>query len=251
MTYRPRAIVLFECSGVVRRELQAVGFDAYSCDLKPADDGDTAHHFQTDAIAMVRSMRRDSWALLIAHPPCTYLCTSAAWAFGDGPYHQKVKPGTLVGADRRLARYEALQVVQTVMDAPVERIAIENPIGAITKAIRPADQYVQPYQFGDDASKRTGLWLKGLPKLRPTKHVPGMWAASCGHRWDQSRGSNCPWPECGALSERLVWGNQTTSGQNRESPRPERAAVRSQTYTGIARAMAAQWGPLCAAGEIR
>lgn len=114
------------------------------------------------------------------------------------------------------------------MAAPVPRIAIENPVGAIGTRIRAADQFVQPYDFGDDASKRTGLWLKGLPPLviDPAKRFSGRLV-----EWP--RGS-------GKMVER--WSNQTDSGQNRLGPSADRWAARSVTYAGIARAMARQWG---------
>lgn len=232
---RPRALVLFERSGVVRRALAAAGIDAWSVDLQPAADG-SAQHLQCDVrdvLALLydpneqrycwRTGRHDArpWGLVVAHPPCTYLCGSAAWAFGDGPYHQRVKPGTLVGAARRAAREASLQLVRDVLEAPVDRICVENPVGAIGTRIRPADQYVQPYDFGDDASKKTGLWLKGLPKLQPTHRIPPRMVAG-----------------------RPRWANQTDSGQNRLSPSDDRADLRAETYPGIAAAMAAQWGPL-------
>jgi hypothetical protein len=105
------------------------------------------------------------------------------------------------------------------MSAPIPRIAIENPIGRIGTAIRKADQIIQPYQFGHDASKQTALWLKGLPKLQPTQLVaPRM------------------------VDGKARWANQTDSGQNRLSPSPDRWKLRSTTYQGIADAMARQWG---------
>ena len=149
------------------------------------------------------------WDLLIAHPPCTYLCSS-------GLHWNGRQPG------REARTQAALDFVRLLMDAPVPRIAIENPVGRIGTAIRKADQYVQPYQFGDDASKRTGLWLKGLPLL----DVPRS------EQWIAPR----------FVNDRPRWSNQTDSGQNRLGPSPDRWRKRSQTYPGIARAMAEQWG---------
>jgi hypothetical protein len=111
-----------------------------------------------------------------------------------------------------------LGFVRLLLEAPVPRIAIENPVGRIGTAIRPADQYIQPYDFGEDASKRTGLWLKGLPKLVPTQRVAGRMVGG---------------------KER--WSNQTDSGQNRLGPSEDRWQQRSRTYAGIAMAMAEQW----------
>jgi hypothetical protein len=107
------------------------------------------------------------------------------------------------------------------MDAPVNRIAIENPVGCIGTRIRPADQIIRPYQFGHDASKQTCLWLKNLPRLRHTQYV-----------------------EPRIVNGKPRWANQTDSGQNKLAPSPDRWKKRAQTYTGIAEAMAAQWGEL-------
>lgn len=114
-----RVLVACEFSGVVRRAFRALGHDAWSCDLLPAKDR-SPYHFHAD----VRPFLTDDWDLLIAHPPCTYLVTSAAWAFTDGPYHQQVQPGTLVGAARRQAREESLAFVRALLDAPIPRIAL-------------------------------------------------------------------------------------------------------------------------------
>jgi len=157
--------------------------------------------------------------MAVLHPMCTYLTISAAWAFTDGPYHQKVKPGTLVGAARREAREQAIENFKR-LDALPFPTAIENPAPSfISKAHRPPDQTIQPYQFGDDASKRTGLWLRGLPRLHPTQ-------------WLQGR----------IVNGKERWGNQTDSGQNRLSPSANRWLERSATFPGIAAAMGAQWG---------
>ena len=219
-----RVLVGCESSAVVRDAFRAMGHDAWSCDLLPADDG-SPFHYQQDVLGVLGL----GWDLMIAHPSCTYLTNSAAWAYGDGPYHQAVKPGTLVGQARREAREEALSFVQTLMNAPIPRIAIENPVGVISTRIKPADQYIQPYDFGDDASKKTGLWLKGLPVLKSTQHVPGRLV---GYRMN------------GKPIYR--WGNQTDSGQNKLTPGENRWKERSKTYQGWADAMAMQWG-----GDVR
>jgi len=157
--------------------------------------------------------------MAIFHPMCTYLTVSAAWAFKDGPYHQKVKRGTLVGAERRAARDEALENFRRLLALPYPK-AIENPAPSfISKAIRPPDQTIQPYEFGDDASKRTGLWLDRFPPLIPTKRIAGR-----------------------IVNGRERWSNQTDSGQNKLSPGDNRWLERSKTYPGIAQAMASQWG---------
>ena len=206
-----------ECSGAVREEFRERGFNAWSCDLKPAEDG-SPYHLQMDVFEAIERMRPRA---LIAFPDCTYLTISAEWAYGDGPYHQKVKPETLVGAARREAREKAIQFVLRLYDS-AEYVAIENPIGALSSRWRKPDVVFQPYQFGDDASKATCLWVKGLPPLRPLP--PEQWA--------QPR----------IVDGKKRWANQTDSGQNRLSPGEQRATDRARFYPGPARAMAEQWG---------
>lgn len=197
-----RVLVACESSGIVRDAFLSRGHDAWSCDLLPADTG--AHrHIEADALSVVNAQQ---WDLLIAHPPCTYLCSS-------GLHWNKRVEG------REEKTLQALEFVRALMSVDIERIAIENPVGRIGSAIRKADQYIQPYEFGHDASKRTGLWLKGLPALEPTIYV-----------------------EPRIVDGRPRWGNQTDSGQNRLPPSVDRWKKRSETYTGIAQAMAEQWG---------
>jgi len=214
-----RVLIACEYSGRVRDAFSKRGHYAMSCDLLPSEAGGT--HYQGD----VRDILHDGWDLMIAHPDCTYLTNSAAWAYKDGPYHQMVKPETLVGAARRKARAEALDFVRVLLSAPIPRIAIENPMGAISTAIQPASQYIQPHQFGHDASKITGLWLKNLPPLVPTKRIQGRIVMHNGK-----------------LVER--WANQTDSGQNKLTPSDYRWKERARTYLGWADAMAEQWGNL-------
>ena len=207
-----KVLIACECSGIVRDAFLRRGHDAISCDLKPSEI--PGPHYQGDVLDLLGG----NWDLMIAHPECTYLTNSAAWAFKDGPYYQKVKPGTLVGADRRRAREAALSFVRRLMRAEIPHIGIENPPGSIGTFIRKADQYIQPHQFGHDASKKTGLWLKQLPPLRPTRFVePRM------------------------VDGRPRWGNQTDSGQNKLTPSDQRSTDRSRFWTGVADAMATQW----------
>jgi len=182
--------------------------------LLPAEDG-SRFHFVGDALDYVDG----DWDLLIAHPPCTYLSAS-------GLHWNKRVPGR---ADKTK---DALEFVRKLMQAPVYRIAVENPIGAISTAIRRPDQIIQPYDFGADASKKTCLWLKNLPLLVPTQRVPGRRVMT--------------------LSGRVVerWANQTDSGQNRLSPSADRWALRSKTYEGIAEAMASQWTQAASATSL-
>jgi len=207
-----RVLVGCECSGRVRDAFLARGHNAWSCDLKPAPG---SRHLQCDVLDVLGW----GWDLGIFFPDCTYLTCSAEWAYGDGPYHQKVKPETLTGEARRAARREAVAFVMRLAESGIKRLAIENPRGHLSRAWRRPDQVIQPYEFGDDASKATCLWLNGLFPLRPTNPIAPRW-----------------------VDGRPRWGNQTENGQNRLSPAPERAAVRAITYPGIATAMAEQWG---------
>lgn len=204
-----KVLIGCESSGVVREAFRALGHDAWSCDFLPADDG-SEFHFQGDVLSFIRQsyVHKAPWDLAIFHPPCTYLCSS-------GLHWNKRVEG------RQEKTNEALEFVRFLMDAPIHRIAIENPVGCIGTQIRPADQYIQPWQFGHDASKKTGLWLKNLPPLKPTEIVRGR-----------------------MVNGKERWGNQTDSGQNRLGPSEDRWKERSKTYNGIAKAMAEQWGAL-------
>lgn len=192
-----RVIVACEFSGAVRDRFRERGHDAVSCDLLPTEA--PGPHIQGDVLEVLG----DGWDLMIAHPPCTYLSVSGLHWNGRVP-----------GRAEKTA--EALDFVRLLLAAPIPRIALENPVGAISRAIRKPDQIIHPWQFGDDASKATCLWLKGLPLLVPTDVLPG-----------------------GRLARRA---NQTASGQNRLGPSPDRWKLRSMTYPGIARAFADQWG---------
>jgi hypothetical protein len=195
-----RVLVACEYSGTVRDAFVALGHDAVSCDLLPSEM--PGPHYKGD----VRDVLGAGWDLMVAHPPCTYLSSS-------GLHWNKRVPG------RQEKTEAALEFVRLLMLAPIARIALENPVGCIGTRIRPADQIVQPYQFGEDASKQTCLWLKGLPKLWPTAFVePRM------------------------VNGKPRWANQTDSGQNRLGPSEDRWKLRSNTFRGIAQAMAQQWG---------
>lgn len=213
-----------EVSGTVREAFRARGHNAWSNDIQPAQEG-SSFHLQGDVLKFTAGIYATEypapteWDLLIAHPECTYLTNSAEWAYGDGPYHQNVKPETLVGAARRTARAQAVEFFMSLWNCGIPKICIENPVGCMSRYFRPADQYIQPHQFGEDASKATGLWLKNLAPLRPTLSIAPR-----------------------VVNGRPRWANQTDSGQNRLSPSPERAGKRAETYPGIAAAMAAQWG---------
>jgi len=189
-----RVLVACEFSGIVRDAFAAKGHDAWSCDLLQTER--PGQHIEGDVIPVLRQ----GWDLVIAHPPCTYLANSGArWWAG-----------------RRAEQVSALEFVQALMAAPITRIAIENPSGRISTAIRKPDQTIQPWQFGHPESKATCLWLKNLPPLKPTNTL--------------------------SLPDSGRWANQTPSGQNKLAPSPNRWRERSRTYSGIAAAMADQWG---------
>jgi len=193
-----KVLIACEYSGAVRRAFRATGHDAWSCDLLPSDDK-SVFHFTRDVLDIVRDYR---WDLMIAHPPCTYLCVS-------GLHWNKRVPGRADMTER------ALEFVQKLMDADIDRIALENPVSCISTRIRKPDQIIQPWMFGHPESKATCLWLKGLPKLVPTEVLEK--------------------PASGR------WENQTPSGQNKLGPSKDRWKIRSATYGGIATAMAKQW----------
>lgn len=192
-----RVLVACEFSGVVRDAFRALGHDALSCDLLPTER--PGPHHQGD----VRDLLDGGWDLMVAHPPCQYLANS-------GVRWLHTTPG------RWGLMEEGARFFRQLLNAPVPCLAVENPV--MHRYARDlvggrATQTVQPWQFGEDAAKRTGLWLRGLPPLRPTN-----------------------------VLVKARYANQTPSGQNKLGPSPERAANRARTYPGIAAAMAAQWG---------
>lgn len=199
-----KVLVGCEFSGVVREAFRKKGHDAWSCDLLPSDD--PAHHLQMDVF---EAIALKDWDLAIFHPPCTYLAVS-------GLHWNKRVPG------RQELTEEALEFVSALLNCGIPRIALENPVGCISTRIRKPDQIIQPYYFGDDASKKTCLWLVGLEPL-------GIPPES---QWFPSR----------MVNGRPRWSNQTDSGQNRLGPSADRWAERSITYQGIANAMADCWG---------
>lgn len=180
-----RILVACEYSGVVRDAFASLGHHAMSCDLLPTET--PGLHYQGD----VRDILYDGWDIMIAHPPCTHLAVSGARWF---KYKQKEQK-------------EALEFVQLLLDAPINKIALENPISIISTRIRKPDQIIQPWMFGHGETKATCLWLKNLPKLVPTNIVEGR--------------------------EQKIW---------KMGPSSERSKLRSKTYQGIADAMANQWG---------
>lgn len=222
-----RVLIGYSTCQHTRAAFEAQGHEVWTCDLRPDPH---PRHLQCD----IWQVAEDRWDMGIFHPTCTYLTVSAAWAYADPDfdrfpgvgYHQRVKGGTLTGEARRAAHADAVANFKRLAALPYPK-AIENPAPSLlSRAYRPPDQTVQPYDFGDDASKRTGLWLDRLPKLAPIQRVQGRIV-----EWP--RGS-------GKTVER--WGNQTDSGQNNLTPGDDRWLARSRTYPGLAAAMGVQWG---------
>tara|TARA_B100001939_G_C16911565_1_gene604842 strand:- start:325 stop:870 length:546 start_codon:yes stop_codon:yes gene_type:complete len=180
-----KVLIACEYSGRVRDAFTAKGHDAMSCDLLPTDV--PGKHYQGD----VRDLLEDHWDLMIAHPPCTHLAVSGARWFKDKKEEQE----------------QALDFVRILLNAPVDKIALENPVSVISSRIRKPDQIIQPWQFGHGETKKTCLWLKNLPPLEPTKVVDGR--------------------------ENRI---------HRMPPSADRWKLRSTTFQGIADAMAQQWG---------
>lgn len=201
-----------------------------SCDLLPTEQ--PGPHFEGDILEILNA---EKWDMLIAHPPCTYLCNSGVHLLHRDPTRWK----------KMIA---AADFFSTLLSADIPRIAVENPVMhkyAIQCIGVKHNQTIQPYHFGHDASKRTCLWLKNLPPLQPTKEVYPSYVCKCGARSECSFGKyGCP--NCGRVrnSARPVWGNQTPSGQNKLGPSKNRRKLRSRTYRGIAQAMSKQWGAL-------
>lgn len=195
-----KVLIACESSGTVRNAFRALGHDAWSCDILPADDG-SEFHLQGDCLAFLDR----GWDLMIAHPPCTYLSVSGMhW--------------TTRGLRDPQLTEDALEFVRAVMNAPIPRIAIENPVSVISSRIRKPDQIIQPWMFGHPQSKKTCLWLKGLPPIQPTNVLP--------------------------LPPSGRWENQTPTGQNKLGPSKDRWKIRSKTFEGIAQAFAEQWGAI-------
>lgn len=185
-------LVACEYSGIVREAFKAKGHDAVSCDLEDTDI--PGAHYK----GLVQDIINDDWDMVIAHPPCTYTCVSGNAYYANSPKRQ-----------------EGIEFFRMFLELDhVPKVCVEHPVSVISTAIRPPTQYIQPWQFGHPESKKTGLWLKGLPKLVPTDIIP----------------------------HQDVWDNQTPSGQNKLGPSPTRGKERSKTYEGIAQAMAEQWG---------
>lgn len=233
-----KILIGYSACQLTRKAFEAHGHEVWTCDLLPpraANDNEPAgNHYQGDVWGVLHK----DWDMAVLHPMCTFLNVASVWALKDPDfdrypgvgYHQKVKPGTLTGSERRAARDADVENFKKLLALPYP-VAIENPAPSqLNTLVRPPNQVIHPYEFGDDASKGTGFWLTGgLPKLEqlPLKM--------------QAVGRLVEWPK-GSGKPVLRWSNQTDSGQNRLSPGEKRWLDRSQTYPGIAAAMGDQWG---------
>ena len=192
-----KVLVACEFSGVVREAFRSRGHNAWSCDFLPAEDGSKYHYTEDVSGQLVTG----KWDLMIAHPPCTHLAVSGARWFKD----------------KQAEQAQALNFVRYLLEAPIPKIALENPVSVISTKIRKPDQIIHPWMFGHPERKTTCLWLKGLPKLQETQNV-------------KNEMEKLP----KRLQERLHY----------LSPSENRWKLRSTTFTGIAEAMADQWGEL-------
>ena len=200
-----KILVACEYSGVVRDAFSKFGHDAWSCDILPTES--PGQHIQGDVLPLLDL----DWDMVIAFPPCTHLAVSGARYF-----EQKRKDGR---------QQKGIDFFMAFPNSRIPRKAIENPVGIMSTVWRKPDQIIQPYQYGHDASKATCLWLEFLPLLQPTNFVDPRIIVKNGKEYKR-------------------WSNQTDSGQNRLTPRSDRAKLRSKTYQGVADAMAEQWGNL-------
>jgi len=193
-----------EESQAVCIELRKMGHEAYSCDLQQCSGGHPEWHLQMDVFEAIKLKK---WGMGIFFPDCTYLTISANKWYKDQP---KRKSGALVGQERRDAREKAIKFFMDLYNCDIPKVSVENPIGVMSTRFRKPDQVLQPWMFGHGETKATCLWLRGLPKLKPTNIVEGR-------------------------EQRLHLLPKTK----------DRAKLRSKTFSGIAAAMATQWGNLC------
>ena len=209
-------LVACEESQAVTKQFRALGHNAYSCDLLDSSGGHAEWHIKGDALQIAYDSSYD-WDLMIAHPPCTYLAVSGArWLYNkDGSRNE----------DRWVKQAEGLAFVRKLLEAPINYIALENPVSVISTQIRKPDQIIQPYQFGDEASKKTCLWTKNLPDLVHTELV--------------GKGEMVEWIDKNGKTKRQAkWYLDALS--KAKTPE-ERRTLRSKTFEGIAKAMADQW----------
>ena len=220
-----RILVACEESQAITKELRKLGHEAFSCDLLPCSGGHPEWHYQQDVFKVIDK----GWDMMIAHPPCTYLAVSGArWMYHpeDSNLDFKDRRPHPKHPNRRKQQSDALDFVQRLMDAPIDKIAIENPISVISSNIRKPNQIVQPWMFGDKAQKSTCLWLKNLPKLKPTNIV--------------EKGEFKEWVDkkTGKTKRQATWYYEALLIAKTAA---ERSTLRSKTFKGMAEAIANQW----------
>ena len=204
-----KVLVACEESQAVCKEFRKLGHEAYSCDIVPCSGGHPEWHLQQDVIPLLK----EKWDMIIAFPPCTYLTVTGNRWFNIDRYGEKA-------IQRHKDRKDAIDFFMTFANADCEKIAIENPVGIMSSEWRKPNQIINPWQFGDAFEKKTCLWLKGLPELKPTNIIEKP------PRVKFESGKTMP-----------VWYADAW-----HLPKEERAKLRSKTFPGIARAMAEQWG---------
>jgi hypothetical protein len=219
-----RILVACEESQAVTKELRALGHEAFSCDLLPCSGGHPEWHIQGDVFEVISN----GWDIMIAHPPCTYLSQSGTqWLYHPEDKHllsQERRPHPKYPT-RKKDRDDAVDFVKRLYDCDIPCIAIENPIGSLSSLWRKPDQIVQPWMFGDKASKSTCFWLKGLPKLVPTDIV--------------DRGEFFEFTtKKGVVKKQPMWYYKALSEAKTSA---ERRTLRSKTFQGMAKAIAKQW----------
>lgn len=212
-----RVLVACEESQRVCIAFRNRGHEAYSCDILPCSGGHPEWHIQEDALKVIAGGGYD---LIIAHPPCTYLTVAGNRWFNVEKYGDKAK-------QRIKDREKAIDFFMAFVNAPCDKIAIENPVGVISQVYRKPDQIINPFEYGHPVSKKTCLWLKNLPKLQPTNIVEPEIIHSAGKSGGYSGAS---WHAVDENGKILAWND------------PKTAIIRSKTYQGIAEAMASQWG---------
>jgi len=228
-----KILVACEESQAVTKELRALGHEAYSCDIEPCSGGHPEWHVMDDVVPLLKPVGRffklengevigfdKKWDMIIAFPPCTYLTNA-----GTRHFSRRINPEEKVVAREKL-REEAFEFFMLFANADCDKIAIENPVGYANGMYRKPNQIIHPYYFGDNAKKRTCLWLKGLPNLTPTNMLPEP-EPEYICQGELSKGKKIGW--CEGIKG-------TTGGQK------GRAMARSKTFPGIAKAMATQWG---------
>lgn len=234
-----KALIACEESQEITKAMRELGIEAYSCDIKECSGGHPEWHIQQDIIKVLEDS--EWWDLIIMHPDCTAMALSGNRYYGNG----------MPRNDERIAAIKWTIKLWNLAKSKTDHAALENPKSVIFGYLGAAVQYLQPNQFGHNASKETGFALYGLPPLFPTSVIsPPEYGCKCGYRFPAELGKyGCPNCEGESGPAKGVYANQTPSGQNNIGPSSDRKRIRAKTYPGIASAIAAQWGVLVAANK--